>query len=116
MTLSNFPSKFPIVWEFERLFAVGFIAHCARALHYIPDKTRLFPKNPAFSLPKLYIFYALISNGRTQKFVYSPFQSKHIQRRLHKIVNIFGVAAAGIAFNDFKQIRIFEIVENQVFQ
>ncbi|MBD5408562.1 MAG: hypothetical protein HDR54_04100 [Treponema sp.] len=66
MTLSNFPSKFPIVWEFERPFAVGFIAHCARALHYIPDKSRHFPKNPAFSLPKLYIFYALISRAEYQ--------------------------------------------------
>lgn len=56
-TCANLPQK-----PTERI--LEFISYPARLLHYIPDKNRIFPKNPAFSLPKLYIFFALYKIAR----------------------------------------------------
>lgn len=61
-TCANLPQK-----PTERI--LEFISYPARLLHYIPDKNRVFPKNPVFSLPKLYIFFALYilrTHGQTE--------------------------------------------------
>lgn len=72
--------KFAIVSDFLALKKLKFIAYCASPLHNIPNKSRFFPKNPGFSLPKPYIIYAFINTQEPGEDAFNKRLSEHVAK------------------------------------